>query len=232
MSVQSSKLSTETSPEFLSVSTLALWLSCSVIGITGLALPYSRPHAPAKEPEPVQAEVLKVELTADPLPPEAQPPPLNVVQPPPMLQPTAAQQAPPMLAVAEPSPSIAFALPVNAPARVVDVREASYTRPTEEKTTAVTTSAPTPQPLTFGQGEGKQPAPEYPPQAMRDGQEGVVTVRFSVGENGRVTEATASSPSPWPLLNRAAVRVVRERWRFPSGALRLYEVSIRFQIKK
>jgi hypothetical protein len=34
------------------------------------------------------------------------------------------------------------------------------------------------------------------------------------------------------LLNRAALRVVRERWRFSPGAIRVYEVSIRFELKK
>jgi protein TonB len=90
----------------------------------------------------------------------------------------------------------------------------------------------TPQPLTFGQGDGKQPAPDYPRESLRQGQEGTVTVRMTVGEDGRVLAAEDSSPSPWPLLNNAAVRVVKSRWRFAPGPVRAYEVAIRFQLNK
>ena len=138
-------------------------------------------------------------------------------------------QPPALVAVAEPSTAIAFALPVEGLTRIVEANQASFVRPTNPTTSLV---APPVQPLTFGHGEGKQPAPEYPTQAMRAGQEGVVTIRFTVGENGRVPSAEAMSPSAWPLLNQAALRVVRERWRFRSGPVRLYEVSIRFQLQK
>ena len=60
----------------------------------------------------------------------------------------------------------------------------------------------------------------------------MVTVRFSVGENGRVLEAEAVTPAPWPLLNEAALRVIKERWRFRPGPARLYEVAIRFELKR
>jgi TonB family protein len=88
------------------------------------------------------------------------------------------------------------------------------------------------QTLTFGEGEGKQPKPVYPPPAVRAGQEGTVVVRFSVGTDGRVLAAETSAPSPWGALNREAVRVVREQWRFQPGPVRLHEVAIRFELKK
>lgn len=84
--------------------------------------------------------------------------------------------------------------------------------------------------LTLGQGEGRQPAPEYPRQAARQRQQGTVVVQFTVGEDGRVQVAEAVTPSPWPLLNAAAVRTVRERWRFRAGPARLYQVAIRFEL--
>ena len=62
--------------------------------------------------------------------------------------------------------------------------------------------------------------------------EGTVVVRFNVGQNGRVLAAEPSSPSPWSTLNREALRVVREEWRFPSGPARLFEVAIRFELRK
>jgi protein TonB len=133
--------------------------------------------------------------------------------------------------VAEATPAIAFPLPVEGPVRIVEANQAGHAPPAAP---AAPTPAPaTPvQPITYGQGEGKQPAPEYPRQAVREGQEGVVTVRFTVGGDGRVLAAEAVSPAPWPLLNEAALRAVRERWRFRPGPLRLYEVAIRFELKK
>jgi protein TonB len=86
--------------------------------------------------------------------------------------------------------------------------------------------------LTFGEGEGKQPAPDYPRQAMRLGQEGTVLVRLAVDAGGRVVDAQTAIPSPWPLLNQAALRAVRERWRFREGPKRSYEVVIRFELAK
>ena len=88
------------------------------------------------------------------------------------------------------------------------------------------------QTLTFGAGDGRQPAPAYPESARRAGHEGTVVVRFSVGADGHVLAAEAEKTSPWSALNREAVRVVREQWRFPPGALRQYEVAIRFELQK
>ena len=67
---------------------------------------------------------------------------------------------------------------------------------------------------------------------MRQGHEGTVVVRLMVSEDGRVSGAEARLPSPWPPLNEAAVRVVRERWRFHSGPARVYDVAIRFELRK
>jgi periplasmic protein TonB len=134
-----------------------------------------------------------------------------------------------MTAVAEPT-GVAFALPVDGPIAIVEPARANFaTEPITEPKPIV---APPVQVLTYGQGEGRQPAPEYPLRARREGQEGAVRIRFSVGEDGRVLAAEAVNPSPWKLLNDAAVRVVQERWRFSQGAVRLYEVSIRFQLTK
>jgi protein TonB len=216
------------------VLTLVIWLGCVVIGTLGLVLPYARAHWMAKkaEPPPVVAQLLNVELTSEPLPPVASASSLPKLLEPPPMTPAVAVPEPPALAVAEPSPTIAFAVPVAAPATIVEPHQASYRTPEVTPSVVPQPVAVAPRQLTFGQGEGKQPAPEYPRQALREGQEGTVLVRFTVGENGRVLAAEARSPSTWPLLNDAALRVVRQRWRFPAGALRAYEVAIHFQIKR
>ena len=211
------------------VLTLVLWVGCITTGLAGLMLPYLHPRPPAVPTPPMVAELLNVELVSDPLPP-LNPAPPHLLQPPPLEQPAVVPPAKSMVAVAAPSPQIAFAVPIEAPAPVVPVSKASYR--TVDVPVVEPAPAAAPQPLTFGEGEGKQPAPEYPRQAMRQGQEGVVTVRLTVGQDGRILAAEASSPAPWPLLNDAALRAVRTRWRFAAGPVRAYEVSIRFQLNQ
>jgi TonB family protein len=85
--------------------------------------------------------------------------------------------------------------------------------------------------LTYGQGEGQQPAPEYPLEADIAGQHGSILVRFTIGEDGRVTSAEATQPCPYPLLNQSAVRTIREEWRFKPGPVRIDEIIIEFKRK-
>jgi TonB family protein len=212
----------------LQVFTFVLWIGCLAVGTLGFALPYARPAAPAPEPEPITAEFLNIELSNDPLPPEIAP--ASAVMPaPPLLEAIALPETAQPILVAEPSPAIAFALPVQSPTRVVNAAQATYSR--SETTDKISVSLPV-QTLTFGRGEGKQPAPEYPLQAKRQGQEGSVKVRLTVGRDGRVISAEGVQGSPWPLLNDAAIRTVQQRWRFSPGPLRLFEVLIHFQLNK
>ena len=218
--------------EDLAVLTLVLWMTCVVVGLLGFAWPYVRPRPPAPPTEAVVVQQLQVELTAEPVPPPeaAPPPPPDPLAPPPpgFLPPP----VPRLAAVAQPDPAIAFALPVAGPARIVELQRADHLTPVVPSAAPAAGAPPAPQPLTFGQGEGKQPAPEYPRLSVRQGQEGVVVVRLGVDADGRVQSAEVASPSPWPLLNDAALRAVRERWRFRSGPPRLYEVPIRFELTK
>lgn len=231
------------------VVTLVLWLGCLLIGAIGFILPYSRPR-PLTPPVPiVQAQLIKVELqTALIAPPVfADSPPPTPTQPPPLFIPALPPQAPQLIAVALPTPTVAFALPIEAPSRVVELNHAAFVRPpTQPKPTSPGPAAtpgsvqsnvnngasPVVETLTYGQGEGRQPAPEYPLPARRAGQEGTVVIRFSVGTDGRVLSAEPSAPSPWAALNREALKVVRERWSFQPGPVRLHEVAIRFELKK
>lgn len=88
------------------------------------------------------------------------------------------------------------------------------------------------QALVLGVGEGRQPAPPYPLEARRRGQEGVVRIRFCVGQDGRVLWAEALDGCSWPLLRDAALTTVRRWWRFRPGEVRLYEVEIRFELAR
>lgn len=210
-------------PSLLQVLTLVVWLVWAAIGVIGLLTSHARPR-PRQEPPPIpplQAELVNVELTDEP-PVEvadAAPAPADESEPPP---PEA--DVPPLPAVALPSPTIAFAVPIEGPVRIV--------APTNANLARVPIGPRPAQRITFGIGEGKQPAPLYPEQAQREGQEGVVGIRFTVGPDGRVLAAEVSSPSPWPLLNQSALRTVRDQWRIAPGANPLKEVFIRFKINQ
>ncbi len=200
--------------------TFVVWVACLAIGLLGFVLPYSRAPGSVKTPESVKIQRLVVELSKEPLASgenERLPgSPRSVVPLP------ADAMAPPPIPVAQPSAAIAFAVPVEGPTRVVPLDQAGYAKPPP--------GASAVQSLTFGQGEGRQPSPEYPAQAIQQHQEGTVVVRLVVGESGQVSSAEATQPCPWPLLNEAALRAVRQQWRFTPGVLRVYDVAIHFQI--
>lgn len=202
------------------VLTFVAWVVCLAIGLLGFLLPYSRPHRSVKTPESVKIQRLVVELSKEPpAPSESERLPGNPRSTAPL---PADAMAPPPIPVAQPSAAIAFAVPVEGPTRIVPLDQAGYARPLP--------GASTVQRLTFGQGAGRQPTPEYPAQAIQQHQEGTVVVRLVVGEGGQVSSAEAIQPCPWPMLNEAALRAVRKEWRFPPGSLRVYDVAIHFQI--
>ncbi|HEY4245325.1 MAG TPA: TonB family protein [Lacunisphaera sp.] len=211
---------------FAQISTLVLWSACLLVGVLGFILPYSRPHPPAIAPAPIVVEKLEVELTKDPLPPAALPAdPLSM---PPLPSAVVEPQISPAVAVAEPS-AVAFAVPVEGPTVVVTADQAAHARPATVPVSSSASSS-SPQTLVFGEGEGRQPAPFYPERSAQLGQEGTVDVRLTVGTDGRVIETVVASPCKWPLLNEAAERTVRHRWRFSRGPLRVYQVAIHFAL--
>ncbi len=231
-------------PGILSIGTLVIWLGCLAVGVGGFLLRYPRPSPPVKPLAPVQAQLLKVELTRQSLPspdvgaPSAPPPQASMPEPPPPPPaPPATPAAPPLVAVAKPSPEIPFAIPVEGPTRTVEPKRAVPVQPAPVAATAPAAEVVAPrQPdpprqLTFGEGEGKQPAPEYPREAIIARQQGTVGLRFTVDAGGRVTNVEVRSPCHAPLLNQAAARAVRETWRFAAGPPRTFDVSIQFELK-
>ena len=220
---------------YLPIVTLVAWMLVLAVGLLGICLPYPQSKPPVKETPAVQAEVVNVELTAEPISASILSPPLLTPSTPPSMSENPAIDLPPMISVAELS-AADFALPVEGPTRVVATQQANYVTTTASNRSVVSGgesggSSPVAQKLIFGEGEGKQPAPEYPRQSLREGQQGVVTIRFDVAESGRVSAADIAISSPWRLLNEAALRVVRERWRFKSGSARRYEVAVRFSLQ-
>jgi len=238
------------------VTTLVIWLGCLLVGTGGMVLHYPR-TSPALLPETTRVQLMKVAMATDPPPetpaalPLARPQPARdpaaQPQPPTMQQMPSVPESPELTPVAAPNRAITMAIPVDGPVRIVDAREAfpiSTPRQSTPSTMSSTSHAPAgPQPtghsqgvdpavqqITFGAGEGQQPTPEYPLQAALARQQGTVVVRFTVGTEGQVLDAEAIKPCHTSLLNQAAVRAVRDTWRFVSGPMRCYEVSIEFKL--
>jgi len=218
-----------TRTRFAQISTLIVWTGCVAVGLLGVVLPYARPKAPARAPEPVVVEKLEIALAPDLVPPAVSTPATSPDNPPPPAALAPATPAQPT-AVADAS-LVAFALPVEGPTMIVDASQASHARPAVNRPAeSAGTGLPAPKTLVFGQGEGRQPAPEYPLSAMNQRQQGTVGVRFLVTPEGRVRDTTVAAPSPWPALDESALRTIRHRWRFPRGPVRVYEVAIRFAL--
>lgn len=212
----------------LNITTFTGWTVALLTGLLGFLLPYSRPQPVAEEPDLPPVEAIEVQLmNENRVHPDNSRPPVDLSEPIPEVPPIV---PPPPVQVAALTDAVAFALPTHVPAEVVDLSRANFRRvaPDTERQPA----PPPVQRLAFGQGEGNQPAPRYPRQAAREGQEGSVAVVFTVNRRGQVVAAQLARGSPWPLLNEAALEVIRERWSFPAGEDRRYEIVIHFQLRK
>jgi len=216
------------SSNLLPALTFVLWAGCLAVGVAGLRLAYPRPRPPPALPAPVQATVLQVQVQREtlappvngpsaPSQPEVAPAPLPSPEKLPQIAPD--ESPPPLVSLAALNPFVEHVQPEPVAIRNVPVTKA-------------VASAPAIQQLTLGVGEGFQPMPVYPREAQIARQEGVVVVRFSVTPDGSVENVEAIKPCPFALLNQAAVRAVRDTWRFVPGPPRLFEVSISFQLRK
>lgn len=211
------------------------WSFFILTGLTGFAVDYSRPEARVEAPAPVPVELIDVDIApmvalgssvaaAQQTAPPAEPLPVPLDKA--MLPPS----APALIAVAD-SSQVAFALPVEGPVRTVAVAQAAYSARRGEGDGSARYGGPV-ETLVFGTGAGSQPAPHYPWKAVKQGQEGSVSVVFCVGKDGRVVSGETSKPCPWPMLNESALRTVCRRWRFDAGKVRYYEVTIQFELEK
>ncbi len=61
---------------------------------------------------------------------------------------------------------------------------------------------------------GRNPPPVYPALARRREQQGTVTIRVLVGNDGSVRRAEIAESSGFDVLDDAALETVRRRWRF------------------
>ena len=141
---------------------------------------------PSPSPKPAQA----------PSPPKSRPPPpksVAVTRPAPVRE-AVSQAAPPgpSASPATPPPALARAMPVApapALAPAIPVIDAAWQRAVSDWLAS---------------------ARNYPEEARRRGEEGRVTVRFTVDRMGRVVEAAVAVPSGFVLLDTAALALLRQ----------------------
>ncbi len=175
------------------------WLPVSVVAAGHLAVVWllAQPAPPVIEVPPVPEVVLEL---ARPAPPAPSPPVERPVPPRPQPQPRV-EQAPTPLPKPEPVQQAApptQAEPV-APAPPAPARPA----PPVERVT---------EPLGHA-GYLNNPAPEYPPLALRRGWEGQVLLRVRVLASGRPASVELQQSSGFPPLDEAAIRTVKQ-WLF------------------
>ncbi len=157
----------------LPVATLVLWFGCLAVGVAGLRLRYPRPRPAEKPQAPVVAQIMHVELTNDtsPPPPDVGPPdtpPEELgAQPPAMPDAPVAPPAPTLIAVATPSPAIAFALPTDGPARIVEPKTAVPARPPTNAATMTLSQRPRSALLTLLRLDRDRLARRRPPTRAR-----------------------------------------------------------------
>jgi TonB family protein len=210
----------------LAAFTASLWLVFAAAGVTGLKLRYPGVVTVSKARPPVTVERLNVNVV------KSEPrglPRTEVAHKPevPEPEPLAAAPMPSLLPVADPKLDIPLPLAVRGPSRVT---EASKAVPSPVQATPTATGTSSVEHLTFGEGEGDQPAPEYPREAKLAHEEGNVIVQMTIGENGDVTDAAVTSPCPWPILNQAALRAVRDTWHFARGNVRYKDIEFVFEL--
>ena len=192
----------------LPIFTFVVWVTWFLVALVGLVEDRQSTPAATQPSEAAPVELLSVDLSN-----EAEPQPVAGSR-------QAAAVAAPVVPIDLPGPMPTVAMPGSFPTF----------RPLISAQHFVSTSPAVR--LTFGQGEGRQPAPEYPRAAVLAGEEGTVVASFDVGPDGRVDDAEAAIPSPWPLLNHSVLRTIRHDWRFSPGPPRRYEVSIEFDIHR
>ncbi len=211
---------------FLQVVTLATWLSVVAIGVIGFGLLRGQPDVQIQVGLPNLGVIEDVSLvegsssngsgesTAKPSP--------EVSQPPAMPELVNMAALPEIPEVARPQKPV----------------QTANNSTSQSSSNNLNQSKPPSRPNAGGSNEaaaarfaaGTMPAPRYPRESRRRGQEGTVVVEFTINASGKVSSVVAVKPSPWPLLNEEAVRTVR-RWKFPAGAVMKKQLPIVFKLR-
>lgn len=153
----------------------------------------------------VAKDLKTFDVIEEPPPPEEEPPPPppdtpQPATPPPVVAP------PPIVRVNTPAPVIRTV-------RTAPPAPITYTAPPAPPAPP----APRPQPSQAAGAElrsGSITNDDYPSSALRSGDEGTTTARFTIGTNGRVSNCTVTSSSGNSALDSATCRLIESRFRY------------------
>jgi TonB family protein len=130
-----------------------------------------------------------------------------------------------VLAAAD-SASVAFAVPVQGAVAVASAAHLATPPP------PVVHAPPAPVRFSPDVGDGgAYPPPTYPTTALRNHYEGTVTIDILVDALGKITSAKVQKSSGYPVLDEAALDVVKRTWRFPAGAARWFYWPCTFKME-
>src|ERR1041385_2859573 len=187
-----------------------------VIGLIGL-----KPQQIIVRPLSEIQEPIAVELPA----PQEQPP-VQADVPPDETPPDAPVEAPQVatiVAAADPA-QVTFAVPVVGAVAVKEARFATPPPPANISAPKLTRFDPN------AAGGGTFPDPQYPGMAQRNKYQGTVTLVFTVDESGAIKSVEVHKSSGYPMLDYAALEVVKTRWRFPPGPPRYFIKDFVFRL--
>lgn len=154
------------------------------------------------------AEDLKTfDVQEEPPPPEEKPPPPKEVpqtQPPPVVSP------PPIVRVNTPAPPIVQTVRVAPPPVITPTAPVAPPAPPAPPPPPKPSVAKSAQ-LRSGSFSNED---DYPPSARRNNEEGTVSIRYTVGTDGRVDNCTVVHSSGSSALDETTCRIIQRRFRF------------------
>jgi len=191
-----------------------------IVGLVGLKPPRVI-HKPLTE----LTDLVPVVFT----PPEEPPKPEPEVKPDEPDQPQNTTEETPqvmtVVAAADPA-SVAFAVPVQGAVAIAPAAHLATPPPPAAK--APPTAVKFNPAVADG---GNHPPPQYPGIALRNHYQGTVTIEFVVDPSGKVISAKVQKSSGFPVLDEAALDVVKDRWSFLPGGERIYYWPCQFQLQ-
>ena len=202
-------LSRQRAPDvFVRLAILSLGLHA--LAVAGAWLRPAEPPVKPARPDPVTLVTLAPVAAPQPpaVPPQATPQPPRPAPPKPAAKPVTRPAPRPTSAplIDAPVPAPAPNSPADAPVAATDATASPPPQATE-----ATTAAPVA--IDLHAAYRLNPAPEYPPLALRRGWQGTVRLRVALDPEGHPTNVDLAASSGYPMLDESALATVR-RWRF------------------
>ncbi|TAK97973.1 MAG: energy transducer TonB [Verrucomicrobia bacterium] len=196
---------------------------CALFLIIGLIGVKSQPFHVRELPE--ITEVVPVVIQQPPEPPKP-----DEAKPDEPEKPQEVTDEPVVATVVAANPAqVAFAVPVKGPVIIAASPRFAQAPPahTRDVPTGPTRYVPS------NEDWGGNPAPRYPPNALRNGYQGKVVIEVTFDASGALTDAVVRQSSRYRELDEAALSHVKKNLRLshPPGEARVHTIEVIFQIR-